>query len=170
MLTHHTRLQANLLRYMLVGSCFLFVCSFPALQIPNFETAAIAHERDLIFQADFLAEFVWQNEPALPVCDCMLSPRVQLTQEHATIACGNVVVCFRSRTHFRELLWRHDQKTLVCRFRQKNEIFRTIAAPAGRDGDSILVVNGMPELSGVERFGLRIGIHCLWSNSPLYST
>ena len=42
-------LQSNLLRYMLVGSRFLFVRLFPALQIPNFKTPTIAYERDFIF-------------------------------------------------------------------------------------------------------------------------
>ena len=47
-LAQHT-LQSNFLRYMLVGSRFLLVCMFPALQIPNFKTPAIPYERDFIF-------------------------------------------------------------------------------------------------------------------------
>src|SRR6266566_8236741 len=157
-LAQHT-LQSNLLRYMLVGSRFLFVCPFPALQIPNFKTPTIAHERDFIFQSNFLAKIVRQNEATLPVRACMLSARMQLTQEHAAITRGNLLVRFRGQTHFRELLWRHDQQKLVCRLRQKNEILRTIASPARWDCNPILLVNGMPELSSVEAFWLGIGVH-----------
>src|SRR5262245_12725663 len=154
------RLQAELLCYVLVGSRFFFVCPFPALQIPNFKTAAIADERHFIFQSDFLANFLRQNEATLPVRRCMLSARMQVTQEHAAIAWGNLFVRFRGRTHFRELLWRHHQQKLVCRLRQENEILRTIASPAGWDRDPIFLVNRMPELSGVEAFWLGIGVHC----------
>ncbi len=79
------RLQSNLLRYMLVGSRFLFVCPFPPLQIPNFKTPAIAYERDFIFQSNRLAKFVRQNKATLTVCAGVLSARMQLTQEHAAI-------------------------------------------------------------------------------------
>src|SRR3954452_24848394 len=70
------RLQPKLLRYMLVGGGFLFVCAFPALQIPNFKTTAIAYERDFIFYPDFLAKFIRQNESTLPVRACMLRARM----------------------------------------------------------------------------------------------
>src|SRR4029450_4751188 len=108
----------------------------------------------------FLAKFVRQNEATLPVRACMLSARMQLTQEHAPITRRNLLVRFRDQTHFRELLWRHDQQKLVCRLRQKNEILRTIASPARRDRDPILLINGMPELSGIEAFRLGISVHC----------
>src|SRR6266513_3333504 len=157
--SRNIRLQPDLLRYMLVGSRFLFVCPFPALQIPNFKTPAITNECDFIFQSNFLAKFVRQNEATLPVRACMLSARMQLTQEHAAITRGNLFVRFRGQTHFRELLWRHDQQKLVCRLRQKNEILRTIASPARWDCDPILLVNGMPELAGIEAFWLGIGVH-----------
>src|SRR3954449_1271735 len=122
-------LQSNLLRYMLVGSRFLFVRAFPPLQIPNFKTPTIAHERDFIFQSKCLTKFVRQNEATLTVRACMLSARMQLTQEHAPIGCRNLFVCFRGQTHFRKLVWRHNQQKVMCRLRQKNEIFRTVASP-----------------------------------------
>jgi hypothetical protein len=93
---------------MLVGSRFFFVCPFPALQIPNFKTAAIADERDFIFQSDPLAKFLRQNEATLAIRGRMLSARMQVTQENAAIARGNLLVRFCSRTHFRELFRRHD--------------------------------------------------------------
>jgi hypothetical protein len=144
---------------MLVGSRFLFVCPFPALQIPNFKTPAIAYECDFILQSNFLAKFVRQNEATLSVGGCMLSARMKLTQEHAAIARGHLLVRFRGRTHSRELLRGHHQQKLVCRFRQKNEILRTVASPARWDRDPIFLVNGMPELSGIEAFGLGISVH-----------
>jgi len=42
---------------------------------------------------------------------------------------------------------------------QKNEFFRTITPPTRWDSDPILVVDGMPELSGIETFGLGISVH-----------
>jgi hypothetical protein len=150
---------------MLVGSRFLFVCPFPPLQIPNFKTPAIAYERDFIFQSKCLTKFVRQNEATLTVRACMLSARMQLTQEHTTIGCRNLFVCFRGQTHFRKLLRRHNQQKLVCRLRQKNEILRTITSPARWDGDPVFLVNGMSELSGIEAFGLGIGVH--WSRGAV---
>src|SRR3954452_21613747 len=84
-------LQSNLLRYMLIGSRFLFVCPFPPLQIPNFKTPAIAYERNFIFKADVPAKFVRQNESTLPVRGCMLGARMQMAQEHAAIARGDLL-------------------------------------------------------------------------------
>src|SRR4029077_3029083 len=158
-------LQSNLLRYMLVGSRFLFVCPFPPLQVPNFKTPAVAYECDFILQSDRLAKFVRQNKATLTVCAGVLSARMELTQEHAAIARGNLLVRFRGQTHFCKLLWRHDQQKLVCRFRQKNEVLRKIASPTRRDRDPVLLVNGMPKLAGIETFGLGISVH--WSRGAM---
>ncbi len=51
------------------------------------------------------------------------------------------------------------------RLRQKNEFLRTIASPARGNRDSILVIDGMPELSGIEAFGWGIGVH--WSSGTI---
>src|SRR5262249_37020747 len=104
-------------------------------------------------------------EATLAVRGCMLSARVQLTQEHAAIARGHILVCFCDRIHFREFFWRHDQQKLMCRLRQENEILSTIAPPARWDRNPILLVNRMPELSGIEAFGLGIGVH--WSRGAI---
>src|ERR1700757_3776760 len=95
----------------------------------------------------------------------MLSARMQLPQKYAAIARGNLLIRFRGRTHFSEFFRRHDQQKLVCRFRQKNEILRSIAPPPRWDGDPILLVNRMAELSGIEAFGLGIGVH--WSRGVI---
>jgi len=163
-LAHHI-LQSNLLRYVLVGSRFLVVCSFPPLQIPNLETPAITDERNFIFKADVTEKLVRHNESTLPVRGCMLGARMQLAQEDAAIARGDLLVRFCDRTHFCKLVWRHDQQKLVCRLRQKNEILGAIAPPTRRDCDPILLVNEMPELSSVEPFGLGISVH--WSRGAM---
>jgi len=51
------------------------------------------------------------------------------------------------------------------RLRQKNEFLRTIAPPARGNRNSILVVDAMPELSGIEAFGWGIGVH--WSSGAI---
>jgi len=47
----------------------------------------------------------------------------------------------------------------MSRFRQKNEFLGTIASPARGNRDSILVIDGMPEFSGIKAFGWGIGVH-----------
>src|ERR1043166_1100777 len=47
----------------------------------------------------------------------------------------------------------------MSRFRQKNEFLCLVPTPARRNRDSILLVDGMPEFSGVEAFGWRIVVH-----------
>jgi len=145
---------------VLVSGRFLFVRPFPALQIPNFKTPAVAYESNFIFQSNLLAKIVRQYQTTLPVGSCMFSPGMQLSEKNATIARGNFLVGFRGRAHFGELHRRHHQQELVSRLGQKDEFLRTIASPARWNSDPILLVDGMPELSGVEAFGLGIGIHC----------
>ena len=89
----------------------------------------------------------------------MLRARMQLPQENTAIARGDILACFRGGTHFRKLLGRHDKQKLMSRFGQKNEFLRAVASPTRGNGDSIFVVDGMPEFSGIEAFGLRIGVH-----------
>ena len=136
--------------------------SLPALQIPNLKAAAPADESNFAFQSEVSAKVLRQDQAPLPVRACVLRARMQLAQENAAITRGNVLVCFRGGTHFRKLLRRHDEKKLVSRFRQKNELLRTIAPPARRNRDSILMIDGMPELSSIEAFGWGIGVH--WSS------
>src|SRR3982751_3925337 len=95
----------------------------------------------------------------------MLRARMQLRQGPAAIARGILLVCFCHGTHFRELLWRHDQQELMRRLRQKNEIFSPIASPTRWDGNPVLLVDEMPELSSIEAFGLGIGVH--WSRGAM---
>src|SRR6266536_1857941 len=101
----------------------------------------------------------------------MLCARMQMAQEDPPITCGYSLICFRSRTHFCKLWWRHDHQELMSRLRQDNEFFWTTASPTRGDRNPILVVDGMAELSGVEAFGLGIGVHwSRWSNRPFCPT
>src|SRR5215469_12708938 len=88
-------LQPNFLCHVLVRRRFVVVCTFPALQIPNFKTPAVAYKSDFIFQSVFLAEILGQDETSLAVRSCMLSRGMQLSQEDAAITRGNFVVHFR---------------------------------------------------------------------------
>jgi hypothetical protein len=144
---------------MLVRGRFLFVRSFPTLQIPNFKPAPISHESNFTFQSERSAKIFRQNQTPLSVRACMLSARMQLPQKNAAITRGNILVRFRGRTHFRKFLWRHNEQKLMSRLRQKNEFLRTIASPTRGNRDSILVIDGMPELSGIEAFEWGIGVH-----------
>ena len=137
---------------MLVSGRFFFMRALPALQIPNFKTPAIAYESDFIFQSKLLAKIVRQYETTLTVRGCMLSPRMQLSEKNAAIACGNFFVDFGSRAHPAELHGRHHQEKLVTRLGQKDEFLRAIASPARWNCDPILLIDRVPELSGVEAF------------------
>jgi hypothetical protein len=144
---------------MLVSGRFLLVRSLPALQIPNLKAAAPTHESNFTFQSKLSAKVFWQYQPPLPVRACVLSARMKLAQKNAAIAGGNALVCFRGGTHFRKFLWRHDEEKLMSRLGQKNEFLRTISPPARRNRDSILIIDGMPEFSGIKPFGWGVGVH-----------
>ena len=53
----------------------------------------------------------------------------------------------------------------MSRLGQKNELFGTIVPPTRGDRDPILVIDRMPELAGIETFGLGIGVH--WSSGAI---
>src|SRR6476469_2576284 len=82
-----------------------------------------------------------------------------MTQENPAIARRNRTVALRPRTHPEKFLLRHDQKKLVLRFGQNDEFFRTVAAPAGRDGDPVFFVNGVTEFAGEEFLWLSGIVH-----------
>jgi hypothetical protein len=88
-----------------------------------------------------------------------------VAQENAAITRRNALVRFGTRTRFRELLWRHNEKRLMSRLGQKNEFLRTIAPPTRWNRDPILVIDGMPEFSGIEAFGWGVSVH--WSNGAI---
>jgi len=144
---------------VLVGGRFLLVRSFPALQIPNLKAALPANESNFTFQSELSAKVFRQYEAPLPIRGRVLRARMQLAQKNAAITRGNILVRFRGRTRFRKLLWRHNEEKLMRRLRQKNEFLRTVASPTRGNRDSILVIDGMPELSGIEAFGWGIGVH-----------
>ena len=45
------------------------------------------------------------------------------------------------------------------RLREENEFLGAIAPPARRNRDSIFIIDGMPEFSGIEAFGWGVGVH-----------
>ena len=87
----------------------------PALQIPNLKAALPAHQSNFTLQSELSAKLFRQYEASLPVCARMLRARVQLAQENTAIARRNALVYFRSRTHFRKLMLRHDEQKLMGR-------------------------------------------------------
>src|SRR5205814_2193770 len=80
----------------------------------------------------------------------MLRAGVKLPEKNATITRGNVRVGFGGRAHARKFFRRHDQKKLVSRFRKNDEFFGVTASPARGNGDSVLLVDEVTELAGVE--------------------
>src|SRR5207248_6802999 len=68
-------LQSNFLCHVLVGRRFVLVRPFPALQIPNLKTPAVAYESDFIFQSDPLRSEEHTSELQSPydlVCRLLL--------------------------------------------------------------------------------------------------
>ena len=144
---------------MLISGRLLLVRPFPALQIPNLKTALATYQSHFAFQTKLSAKLFRQYEPTLPVRACMLSAGMQLAQKNAAITRGNCLICLRSRTRFPKLRRRHNDEKLMSRLRQKDEFFRATVSPARRNGDPIFIVDRMPELSGIQTFGLGIGVH-----------
>src|SRR5581483_2547242 len=70
-----------------------------------------------------------------------------------------VFICFRCRTHSRKLRRQHDEEKLMSCLRQQDELFCFVSPPAGRDCDSIFLVDGMAKLAGIKAFGWRIVVH-----------
>jgi hypothetical protein len=141
---------------VLISRRLLFVSAFSTLQIPNFKAAAPANQHDLALQSDFLAKIFRENEPALFVGRAVLRAGVKLPKKNATIARGNIRVGFGGRAHTRKFFRRHDQKKLVSRFRKNDEFFGVTASPARGNGDSVLLVNEVTKLAGVEALVRRV--------------
>jgi len=132
------------------------VSAFSTLQIPNFKATAPANQHDLAFQSNFLAQVFWENEPALFVGRAVLRAGVELPKKNATITRGNIRVGFGGRAHTRKFFRRHDQKKLMSRFRKNDEFFGVTASPARGNGDSVLLVDEMTKLAGVEALVRRV--------------
>ena len=47
----------------------------------------------------------------------------------------------------------------MIRLGEKNELLTIISAPARRNGDAVLIVDGVTEIAGVESLRLRIVFH-----------
>src|SRR5262245_2910116 len=84
---------------------------------------------------------------------------MELTRENSAIARRNRTVGLGLCAHSGELLFGHDQKILVARFGQDDEILAFSATPAGWNRDSVFLVDGMTKLAGEKFLGLRVGVH-----------
>src|ERR1043166_951476 len=111
-------LQPDHTGHVLVGGRFFFVRALPFLQIPNFKTAAVSHERDFAFEAKLAAHVFRQHEAALAVRCPVLSARVEVPQKNTAVPRRNRAVTFSPRTHPGKFVLRHDEKKLVLRFRK----------------------------------------------------
>src|SRR2546423_4616096 len=72
--------------HVLVGCVLLFMRAFPALQVPDFKTAAPAHEHDFAFQSQLFAKIIGQKKAALFVCPTVLGAGMKVAQENAQVA------------------------------------------------------------------------------------
>src|SRR5205823_7774535 len=144
---------------VLVGRGFFLVRPLPFLQVPDLETAAATHERYLAFQAKLATHVFRQDEPALAVGGSVFGARMQMAQKNPAVARGNGRVAFRLGAHADKLFRGHDEEKLLLRFGQNNELFAAVPAPARRDSDPVLVVDGVTELAGKEFLGLRDVVH-----------
>src|ERR1700674_741134 len=141
-------LQSEHVRHVLIRRRFFLVSTFPFLQVPNFKPAPSAHERDLAFQAKLFAKIFGQDEPALAIGGAMFRAGMELAQKNPAIARGDRAVRFSLGAHPAELLRRHDDEILMMRLGKNDELLAVGLAPAGRDGDAVLLVDGMTELAG----------------------
>src|SRR6478672_11471409 len=119
-------LQPDHTGHVLVGGRFFFMCALPFLQIPNFKTAAVSHERHFAFEAKLAAHVFRQHEPALAIRCPVLGARVEMAQKNPAITRRNRAVTFSARAHPGKFLLRHDEKELVLRFGKNNELFAAL--------------------------------------------
>lgn len=75
---------------MLISGGLFLVRFFPAPKIPDFKTSAPADERNFAFEADLLAKFLGQDQPALLVSEAMLGAGMELPKKNAPITSGNI--------------------------------------------------------------------------------
>src|SRR5215469_7514609 len=84
---------------------------------------------------------------------------MQMAQKNPAIPRGDPLVRFCHRTHLCKVLRRHYEQKLMSRLRQKNKFLCLVPSPTRRNRNSIFLVDGMPELSGIKAFGWRIVVH-----------
>src|SRR5437773_2149478 len=144
---------------MLVSGRLLLVSAFPLLQIPNFKTAASAHQRNLAFQTELFTEVLGQNQTTLPVGGTMFCARMELTRKDPAVTCRDCALRLGLCTHTGKLLLGHNEEILVVRFGENNEVFGIASTPARRNGDAIFFVDGMTKFAGEEFVRLKVGIH-----------
>src|SRR2546423_1830866 len=144
---------------MLIRRGFFLVGALPFRQVPNFKTSPAADQRHLAFQTELAAHVFRQDQTALAIRGAVFGARMKMAQENPALFRGNRAVAFRLRTHASKLLVRHDKKKLVLRLGQDDELLAAFSAPAGRDRDPVLLVEGVTEFAGEEFLGLRVVVH-----------
>src|SRR5438067_12110802 len=144
---------------MLIRRGFFLMGALPFRQVPNFKTSAAADERHLAFQPELPAHVLRQNETALAIGRAVFGARMKMAQKNPALFRGNRAVAFRLRTHPSKLLVRHDEKKLMLGLGQDDELFAAVSAPAGRDCDTVILVEGVTEFAGEEFLGLRCDVH-----------
>ena len=90
-------LQPDHVGDVLVGGGLFLVRALPFRQIPNFKTAAAAHERDLAFQPQLAAKVFRQDETALFVRCAVFGARMQLARKNPAVARRDAVIVFGMR-------------------------------------------------------------------------
>src|SRR3954468_8870818 len=84
---------------------------------------------------------------------------MEMTRKNPAIPCRERTVALGLGTHPGEFLRRHDQQILMLGLGQNDELRAALAAPAGRNGDPIFLVQSMAEFAGKEFLGLREVFH-----------
>ena len=144
---------------MLIRRGFLLVGTLPFRQVPDFKTTTPADERHLALQAEFAAHIYGQDETSLPVRAAVLGARMEMAQKNPALFRGNRTVSFGLSAHAIELPVRHDEEKLMLRLGQDDEVLATLSAPARRNRDTVLLVNGVTEFAGEEFLGLRVVVN-----------
>ncbi len=136
---------------MLVGGMFVLMRTFPASEVPDFETAGAAHERDLAFQIELFAKVIGQKEAALFVGGAVLRAGVELALENAHVAGRQPRGIRGGSAQATEFVRRHNEQALqILLGHEKKLLDFTIAPPARWNGHTMFLVDLMPKLSGEE--------------------
>src|SRR4051812_24372380 len=149
-------LQPDYVRHVLIRGGLFFMRPLPVFQVPNLKTSVATDQRDLALQFQGPAHVFGQHEPPLAIRDSVFGARMEVAQKNAAIPGRERAVTLGLGAHPRKFLGRHDEKKLMLGFGQNDELLAPVAAPAGRNGDSVFLVESVAEFAGEEFLGLRV--------------